>query len=303
MTLERVKVRDLTIKLKIKDKEISSLKQQINYTQMNFYNKKKQYQNFLEQNDKNIPRYLKIVNTDFKINQNSIIVKAFFNFFNKYLDLFNQLNILKNNIDNHNNNNMLLFIENDLNDINLKNAKFAINTLELLIEKLIKSNNEYKDMSSNNFDKNDLNMVENIENIKSENIMLKEKLKKLNDEYNNIKNENRTINEEKLNKNNVQNNIQNNENINNSNNSGNEDNKNNNKQNENNKINENNEKNTEKESNQNNNEIIINSSIETFGNINNTENDKQDNNNNIKDENENNNGKLQESPTFKNDNT
>ena len=66
LTLERVKVRDLTIKLKIKDQEISSLKQQINYTQMNFYNKQKQYQNFLEQNDKNIPRYLKIVNTDLK---------------------------------------------------------------------------------------------------------------------------------------------------------------------------------------------------------------------------------------------
>ena len=295
LTLERVKVRDLTIKLKIKDQEISSLKQQINYTQMNFYNKQKQYQNFLEQNDKNIPRYLKIVNTDLKINQNSIIVKAFFNFFNKYLDLFNQLNILKNDIDNYNNNNMLLFIENDLNDMNLKNAKFAINTLDLLIEKLVKSNNEYKDMGNNNIDKNDLNMVENIENIKSENIILKEQLQKLNDEFNNIKNDIRTINEEKLNKKNVQND----ENINNSNNSGNEDNKNHNKQNEN---NENNEKITEKESNQNNNEIIINSSIETFGNINYTENDKQENNT-IKDENENNNDKLQESSTLKNDNT
>ena len=175
LTLERVKVRDLTLKLKIKDKEISSLKQQINYTQMNFYNKQKQFENFIDQNDNNIKNDLKIINTDIKINKKDLIVKSLFNFFNKYIELFKHFNILKN--DNYNN--MILFVENDVKDKNIKNSKFIINTLDSLIQQLIKDNEKlndqlmkYKDIENNNLDeKKDLKIIDNM---KTKNNIFKE---------------------------------------------------------------------------------------------------------------------------------
>ena len=286
LTLERVKVRDLTLKLKIKDKEISSLKQQINYTQMNFYNKQKQFENFI-----------KIINTDIKINKKDLIVKSLFNFFNKYIELFKHFNILKN--DNYNN--MILFVENDVKDKNIKNSKFIINTLDSLIQQLIKDNEKlndqlmkYKDIENNNLDeKKDLKIIDNM---KTKNNIFKEKLQKFINEKKSKKKDNEIIDEEILNNNNYQN--ENYKNINNCTNEDNKENKENkenvekikkdnedikeNKKIENNKYNiksDNKETIIDMEKSQNNNEIIANSLFETFGNINNIENNEKDINN------------------------
>ena len=99
LTIERVKVRDLNLKLKTKEKEISSLIQQIKYTQMNCYNKQNHFLKLLEENDKNFITTKNINNNDKEVNifsdknnlgdlnDDAIITKSFFEFFNKYIDL------------------------------------------------------------------------------------------------------------------------------------------------------------------------------------------------------------------------
>ena len=260
LTLERVKVHDLTLKLKLKEKEILSLKQQINYTQMNLYNKQKRFENILEQNDKkNQQNFKKIIIK----NQDDKIVKSFFNFYNKYIKLLNETNIISDNY------NMLLYNDNDTNDINEENAQFALQKLESLIETLIKEKKElsdrlkkFEDIDNNKDKKIDFNDVINIENIKSDNIMIKEEALKPIEENNNFKNDNVVLSGELLNMDNIEKESKNNENL------------------------------DQKEASQNNNEIIVDNLIETFGNIENTEIDEKDINN-IKDEN---------NSTIKNDN-
>ena len=171
LAVERAKVRELSLKLKIKDKEIASLKQQLNYTHLNFYNKQKQYENILANTGKNNTEennnYLNKYSTS---KQNSMMIKSFFDFFNKHIELFNQLSII-------NNNNMILYNENDINNINFKNSKLVINTLDKLIEKFSVENKEFSEQKmkfkenkndiiniSNNFDdiKNDKNIIDKI---------------------------------------------------------------------------------------------------------------------------------------------
>lgn len=178
LTIERAKVHELDIKLKLKDKEISSLKKQLNFTQMNFYNKQIQFEKILEQKEnksKNILPYKK----DLYQNQNSntLIIKSFFNFFNKYLELFNQLEIIDTNYKQK-----LIFIENDTKNLNIKNVSFVINTFDELIDKLIKENREMfeklskyekKDVNNNLQNINELEI--NVENIKNENICINDK--------------------------------------------------------------------------------------------------------------------------------
>ena len=226
LTIERVKVRDLNLKLKTKEKEILSLKQQIKYTQMNCYNKQSLFLKSLGENDKNFITSKLFNNNDKEANFNStknnlgelnddaIITKTFFDFFNKYMDLFNQLDIISNNYDS-----MLVYIENDINNLNIKNANFAIKTFDILIDKLIKDNKELyeqlmkcKDNANeeNNYEDNmgnnsGLSDIKNIENIKYENILLKNQLQKLIEDFKNVKSDNALMNEEIILGNNDQN--------------------------------------------------------------------------------------------------
>lgn len=137
LAMERAKVRELILKLEIKDKEISSLKRQLIYTQLNFYNKQREYENLLTKNEKKKPKDFE----NYYLNKYSIsdknpnIIKAFFNYFNKHLELFNELKII-------NNHKILIYNEKDLNNNNIKNSKLVIDTLELLIEKLITKKKE-----------------------------------------------------------------------------------------------------------------------------------------------------------------
>ena len=192
LIIERAKVRELNLKLKIKDKEISSLKKQLNNTQLNFYNKQKQYENILIKN--NSKSYEKKNNyiIEYPIpDKNPIIIKSFFNFYNKYLELFNQLELIDNK------NNMLIYNENDIFNNNIKNAKLIIDTFDILIEKLILENKEsfsQKVKYKKNRDdiiiniRNKFDYIDNIntfKTIKSENIGLQ-----------NIKNDKKVIKKE-----------------------------------------------------------------------------------------------------------
>ena len=236
LTIERIKVRDLNLKLKAKDKEISSLMQQIKYTQMNCYNKQNHFLKLLKENDKNYFITKNINNNDKEpnifspknnlgnLNDDTIVTKSFFDFFNKYIELFSQMDIINNNYDS-----MLVYIENDINNLNIKNANFAIKTFDTLIDKLIKDNKDLyeqlmkcKDNGNEEyigediFDNNSgLSDIKNIENIKNENILLKNQLQKLIEDFKNVKSDNALMNEEIILNNNEQNLIQNKSNKNN----------------------------------------------------------------------------------------
>ena len=230
LTIERVKVRDLSLKLKAKEKEISSLMQQIKYTQMNCYNKQNHFLKLLEENDKNIFITKNIDNNDKEanifstnnnlgdLNDDSLVTKSFFDFFNKYINLFSQMDIINNNYDS-----MLVYIENDINNLNIKNANYAIKTFDTLIDKLIKDNKDLyeqlmkcKDNGNEEYIGEDifennsgLSDIKNIENIKYENILLKNQLQKLIEDFKNVKSDNVFMNEEIILNNNEQNLMQN----------------------------------------------------------------------------------------------
>ena len=236
LTIERIKVRDLNLKLKAKDKEISSLMQQIKYTQMNCYNKQNHFLKLLKENDKNYFITKNINNNDKEpnifspknnlgnLNDDTIVTKSFFDFFNKYIELLSQMDIINNNYDS-----MLVYIENDINNLNIKNANFAIKTFDTLIDKLIKDNKDLyeqlmkcKDNGNEEYIGEDifennsgLSDIKNIENIKNENILLKNQLQKLIEDFKNVKSDNALMNEEIILNNNEQNLIQNKSNKNN----------------------------------------------------------------------------------------
>ena len=236
LTIERVKVKDLNIKLQAKEKEISSLKLQIKYTQMNCYNKQNHSLKLLGENDRNFIITKNINNNDKEtkiftdknnlgdLNDDAIVTKSFFDFFNKYIELFNQMDIINNNYDS-----MLVYIENDINNLNIKNSNFAIKTFETLIDKLImdnkdlyeqlmkcKDNLDEENKFEDNFENNSgLSDIKNIENIKYENILLKNQLQKLIEDFKNVKSDNALMNEEMILNNKEQNMIQNKSNKNN----------------------------------------------------------------------------------------
>ena len=236
LTIERVKVKDLNIKLQAKEKEISSLKLQIKYTQMNCYNKQNHFLKLLEENDRNFittkninindkeTKFFSTKNNLGDLNDDAIVTKSFFDFFNKYIELFNQMDIINNNYDS-----MLVYIENDINNLNIKNSNFAIKTFETLIDKLImdnkdlyeqlmkcKDNLDEENKFEDNFENNSgLSDIKNIENIKYENILLKNQLQKLIEDFKNVKSDNALMNEEMILNNKEQNMIQNKSNKNN----------------------------------------------------------------------------------------
>ena len=170
LTMERAKVRDLEIQLNLKEKEISSLKKQLNFTQMNFYNRQKLFEKILDQKENKAKNFqIAYKNKDFNQiqNSNAQIVKSFFNFFNKYLELFNRKEILDNN-----SKNKLLYIENDINNLNVKNASFAINAFDILIDKVIQENQELLEKLLKYENKNYIEFNEsekNFENFKNKN--------------------------------------------------------------------------------------------------------------------------------------
>ena len=118
------------------------------------------------------------------------IIQNFFELFNKNIDLFNKSKIIS--LDQ---NSRLNYIENDYEGKNQELSIFVINSLNILINKLLHDNKElYEQLIETKkiFDEQNIiqREIEGIKDIKKENLILKTQLENLIQENRNLKNDN-----------------------------------------------------------------------------------------------------------------
>ena len=162
-------------------------------------NKSKQYitdlQNQLSIKDNDFINQINSINNDInKIkDENDIninIIQNFFELFNKNIDLFNKSKIITCD-----KNTRILYLKNDYEGNNQKLSVFVLKSLDILINKLLQDNKElYEQLieTKNILDQqNNLQReIEDIKDIKEENLLLKEQLQNLLRENEMIKNDN-----------------------------------------------------------------------------------------------------------------
>ena len=223
LTLEKSKVVQLLNLLKIKDNEISNLKQQINTFEIKLNDLEKKYQDVIntmkqEQENKLNELYNKMNNENKKIqinfnenkknsdillgkynnelNDNQKILKIFFDFFNKNIEVYKKTDIL-------NGENLLI----KSNDYSEEKAALAIDTWDKLINKLFQDNKDlYNELvrlkgEMNNYD---IIMNQNTNYIQQENDSLKQLVEKLSFENKILKNNNNKVNQKQINNNNYE---------------------------------------------------------------------------------------------------
>jgi len=223
LTLEKSKVVQLLNLLKIKDNEISNLKQQINTFEIKLNDLEKKYQDVIntmkqEQENKLNELYNKMNNENKKIqinfnenkknsdillgkynnelNDNQKILKIFFDFFNKNIEVYKKTDIL-------NGENLLI----KSNDYSEEKAALAVDTWDKLINKLFQDNKDlYNELvrlkgEMNNYD---IIMNQNTNYIQQENDSLKQLVEKLSFENKILKNNNNKVNQKQINNNNYE---------------------------------------------------------------------------------------------------
>ena len=223
LTLEKSKVVQLLNLLKIKDNEISNLKQQINTFEIKLNDLEKKYQDVIntmkqEQENKLNELYNKMNNENKKIqinfnenkknsdillgkynnelNDNQKILKIFFDFFNKNIEVYKKTDIL-------NGENLLI----KSNDYSEEKAALAIDTWDKLINKLFQDNKDlYNELvrlkcEMSNYD---IIMNQNTNYIQQENNSLKQLVEKLSFENKILKNNNNKVNQKQINNNNYE---------------------------------------------------------------------------------------------------
>ena len=220
LTLEKSKVVQLLNLLKIKDNEISNLKQQINTFEIKLNDLEKKYQDVIntmkqEQENKLNELYNKMNNENKKIqinfnenkknsdillgkynnelNDNQKILKIFFDFFNKNIEVYKKTDIL-------NGENLLI----KSNDYSEEKAALAIDTWDKLINKLFQDNKDlYNELVrlKGEMSNYDIIMNQNTNYIQQENDSLKQLVEKLSFENKILKNNNNKVNQKQINNN------------------------------------------------------------------------------------------------------
>ena len=223
LTLEKSKVVQLLNLLKIKDNEISNLKQQINTFEIKLNDLEKKYQDVIntmkqEQENKLNELYNKMNNENKKIqinfnenkknsdillgkynnelNDNQKILKIFFDFFNKNIEVYKKTDIL-------NGENLLI----KSNDYSEEKAALAIDTWDKLINKLFQDNKDlYNELVrlKGEMSNYDIIMNQNTNYIQQENDSLKQLVEKLSFENKILKNNNNKVNQKQINNNNYE---------------------------------------------------------------------------------------------------
>ena len=195
LTLERINSQELTIKLKHAEKEIEKLKQQLKENQILNFNTISEYKNkrnkiekkYLSKNkstginnnyeNKSITELYTETNEKLK-KENEImqkelksvktIIKTFFDFYNKNLNLCNELKIIKSDY------NPVIYDECDITGANnFSKVHLVFETIDKLMRKLILNSQEF----DNKIKLRDIDKTE-IENLKHENKLLKSQLQK-----------------------------------------------------------------------------------------------------------------------------
>ena len=195
LTLERINSRELTMKLKHAEKEIEKLKQQLKENQILNFNTISEYKNkrnkiekkYLSKNkstginnnyeNKSITELYTETNEKLK-KENEImqkelksvktIIKTFFDFYNKNLNLCNELKIIKSDY------NPVIYDECDITGANnFSKVHLVFETIDKLMRKLILNSQEF----DNKIKLRDIDKTE-IENLKHENKLLKSQLQK-----------------------------------------------------------------------------------------------------------------------------
>ena len=195
LTLERINSQELTMKLKHAEKEIEKLKQQLKENQILNFNTISEYKNkrnkiekkYLSKNkstdinnnyeNKSITELYTETNEKLK-KENEImqkelksvktIIKTFFDFYNKNLNLCNELKIIKSDY------NPVIYDECDITGTNnFSKVHLVFETIDKLMRKLILNSQEF----DNKIKLRDIDKTE-IENLKHENKLLKSQLQK-----------------------------------------------------------------------------------------------------------------------------
>ena len=195
LTLERVNSHELSMKLKCAEKEIEKLKKQLKDNEILNFNTISEYKDLLNKNEKKYLLEIKSIETNNNHEKENIselytekieklkkeiektkkevniiktMVKTFFNFYNKNLNLCNELNIIQPCC------NSVKYDEFDNSgENNFSKIKLVLETIDKLMQKLIIKNQEL----INKKQLNDANIIE-IDNLKHENELLKSQLQK-----------------------------------------------------------------------------------------------------------------------------
>ena len=191
LTEEKFKSTKLKAQIDQYEYELNRTKQEINELSQIWNNKEKEYNQKLKDMEAKINNDSN--NKNNIINENNLnrnIIQNFFEFYNRYIDLF-----YKSRIISFNNAQKLNYLQNDSEGKNQQAAIFVLNNFDILIKKLLQDNKELyeqlidvrKLMDEQQYLQKEL---EGMKSIKVENLSLKETIQKLNQENNIIKNDN-----------------------------------------------------------------------------------------------------------------
>ena len=213
LTAEKLNVVKLTSKLESYELELNKAKEEIIELQNQLANKENEFINHMNNITNNINYDIDKMKNEIISNKN--IIQKFFELFNKNVELFNKSKIFYCD-----RNTKIIYLENDFEGNNQKLSAFVINSLDILINKLLKDNKElYEQLidvkkildEQNNIQRE----LDGMKGLREENLILKEQLQTLVQENNICKKENQKfkneikdyinkLNNNKINENNIQ---------------------------------------------------------------------------------------------------
>ena len=213
LTAEKLNVVKLTSKIESYEFELRKAKEEIIELQNQLANKENEFINQMNNITSNINYDIDKMKNE--IVSNKRIIQKFFELFNKNVELFNKSKIFYCD-----RNTKLIYLENDFEGNNQKLSAFVINSLDILINKLLQDNKElYEQLidvkkildEQNNIQRE----LDAIKSLREENLILKEQLQTLVQENDICKKENiklkneieiyiNKINSNKIHENNIQ---------------------------------------------------------------------------------------------------
>ena len=188
LTAEKLNVVKLTSKIESYELELRKAKEEIIELQNQLANKENEFINQMNNITSNINYDIDKMKNE--IVSNKSIIQKFFELFNKNVELFNKSKIFYCD-----RNTKLIYLENDFEGNNQKLSAFVINSLDILINKLLKDNKElYEQLievkkildEQNNIQRE----LDGMKGLREENLILKEQLQTLVQENDICKKEN-----------------------------------------------------------------------------------------------------------------